>query len=295
MKVYRSKKAQKNIERTYDILLAMWGVEVTQNDVPTSYGTTHVISCGKEDKPALVLFHGVGDDSALMWIYNAKALSEHFHVFAVDTLGGPGKSRPNQNYTEKFDDVQWLDEVMDALGLTRMYLAGVSNGAYLTQLYGAARPERVIKMVCMAGSVPAGEGGSHMKAMMRIFLPEALFPTQGNVVRLIRKLTGGNSRVFLDNPAIMEHYRYLLGGFHNMAMRYHKISRFRDAQIDTLRDKILFLVGEDDPFALLGGKAMLERYHMNARFFKQVGHGINHEMADEVNRILIEYLADPGK
>lgn len=29
---------------------------------------------------------------------------------------------------------------------------------------------------------------------------------------------------------------------------------------------------------------------MNCRFYPQVGHGINHEIADEVNGVLMEYL-----
>ena len=41
-----------------------------------------------------------------------------------------------------------------------------------------------------------------------------------------------------------------------MAMRFHKVTSFADEQIDTLlRDKVLYLVGEADPFAVMGGKA----------------------------------------
>ena len=57
-----------------------------------------------------------------------------------------------------------------------------------------------------------------------------------------------------------------------------------------MRDKVLYLMGEADPFAKLGGKATLERYGMNARFFPEVGHGINHEIAGEINAILIDSL-----
>lgn len=40
------------------------------------------------------------------------------------------------------------------------------------------RPEKVIKAVCMSGSI-SEDGDSHpMKTMMKVFLPEALFPTR---------------------------------------------------------------------------------------------------------------------
>jgi len=289
MKVYKNAKARERILDTYDQLLAIWNVGIEERDVTTTYGTTHVIVCGKEGDPPLVLFHGVGDDSALMWLYNAEALSRNFRVYAVDTIGGPGKSRPNANYNKGFDDSLWIDETLAGLGLNKTNIAGVSNGAYLAQYYGAHRPERVIKMVCMASAVPVG-GGSPIKTMMKIFLPEALFPTKRNIQRLLRKLCGKNSAVFTDNPIVMEHYRWLLKGFNNMAMRYHNIVSFTDEQVAAIRDKTLYLAGEADPFMLLGGKDALLRYEMNARFFPDVGHGINHEIADEINQILTDYL-----
>lgn len=153
MKVYRSDKAKGNIYRTYDQLLTQWEVEVEEKDITTTYGTTHIILCGDKNKPPLVLFHGVGDNSALMWIFNAKELAKHFRIYAVDTIGGPGKSCPNSKYNKDFDTIKWLDEVFDSLELEQTYVAGVSNGSFMAHHYGIIRPDRVIKMICMSGSV----------------------------------------------------------------------------------------------------------------------------------------------
>jgi len=289
MKVYKNAKAAKQILDTYDRLLSMWNVDAEERDIATAYGSTHVIVCGQEGNPPLVLFHGVGDDSALMWLYNAEALARSFRVYAIDTIGGPGKSRPNAHYNKHFNDALWIDETLAGLGLDRLHIAGVSNGAYLAQYYGIYRPERVISIVCMAGSVPVGNE-SPIKTMMKVFLPEALFPTERNIAKLMRKLCGKNSAVFTDNPIVMEHYRWLLKGFNNMAMRHHKIERFGDEQLAAIRGKTLYLAGEADPFMVLGGKAALLRHKMNVRFFPDVGHGINHEIAAEINRLIPEYL-----
>ncbi|HML47715.1 MAG TPA: alpha/beta hydrolase [Clostridia bacterium] len=290
MKLYRTKKARERILSTYDQLLGQWGVPVTQMDLPTRYGLTHVNACGDPKAPPLVLFHGVGDDSALMWIYNAAELAKHFRLYAIDTIGGPGKSVPSEGYGKGFSDALWIDAILDGLKLDAVSMAGVSHGAYLTQAYLAARPERVVKAACLAGGIPAGEGGSPMKTMMKIFLPEALFPTQNNIRKLLRKLAGKNSAAFTDHPLILAHFTALARGYDNMAMRFHPVGNLPDAQIRGYRDKVLYLIGEADPFAKLGGKAMLERYGMNARFFPEVGHGINHEIAGEINAILIEYF-----
>ena len=289
MKVYKSEKAKNQILHSYDKLLDMWKVDLEEKDIPTTYGTTHVILCGNKNNPPLILFHGVGDNSALMWLYNAQALSRHFRIYAVDTIGGPGKSCPNENYNKEYDDIKWMDELLSALMLDEVYEAGVSNGTYLAQLYTVHRPEKVIKIVCMAGTVPVGSFGP-MKIIMKIFLPEALFPTKKNAVKLLLKLSGINSHVFTDNTLILEHYYLLLKGFNNMAMRYHKINHVNNKQIEVLRGKALYLVGEDDPFAKMGGKDILLEYKMNMRLYPKVGHGINHEISEEINRVIIEYF-----
>lgn len=212
MKTYRSAKAGEMILSTYDELLARWGVAVTEIDLESEYGSTHVITAGDPAAEPLVLFHGVGDDSALMWLLNAEALAEKYRLYAVDTIGGPGKSVPGPKYAENFDDARWIDTILDGLRIPEARLIGTSHGAYLAQYYAASRPERVKRIVCLAGSLPVG-GDSPMKAMMKIFLPEAMFPTERNTAKLLRKLTGTNSHVFLDDPLVMRHYRWLLKGF----------------------------------------------------------------------------------
>lgn len=289
VKVYRSEKAKMKILETYDQLLEKWGVPLEERQVATTYGKTQVVICGESHLPPLVLFHGVGDDSALMWVLNAAALSAHYRLYAVDTLGGPGKSVPNDAYNKQFEDLVWIDELLDGLSLDCVFMAGVSNGGYLVQYYGAHRPERVSKIVAMASSVPA-ETGHVMLTMMKIFLPEALFPTDRNVGRLLRKLSGEHSQVFTSDPILMAHYTALMRGFNNMAMSFHKIRPLDQKSIDYLRDRTLYLMGSQDPFATMGGRAMLEKHRMNARFFDGVGHGINHEIATEINSILIDFF-----
>lgn len=290
MKIYKSKKAQNNILSTYEALLEQWKVPISQVDVPTRYGTTHVNICGETNGIPLVLFHGVGDDSALMWIYNAASLAKEFRLYAIDTIGGPGKSVPNENYNKSFDDALWIDDVLDYLDLDKVNIAGVSHGGYLAQYYCQMRYDRVIRAVCLASSVAAGESKSPLKTMIKIFFPEALFPTKRNINKLLKKLCGENSAAFTDNHLINQHFTYLCQGFNNMAMRYHKVTTFTDEQINIVRGKCLFLIGEADPFTILGGKAMLDKYNMNVKYFKNVGHGINHEIADEINSILIDYF-----
>ena len=292
MKVYRTKKMQQEIIRTYNNLLAQWDVETEEMDINTEYGTTHIVACGKKENPPLILFHGVGDDSALMWIYNAKYLSQFFRIYAVDTIGGPGKSVPGEGYNKDFDDVLWIDGVLDKLLIEKAFFAGVSHGGYLVKYYSLYRPERVKKGISISGAISVGEKGSPMATMMKIFLPEALFPTKRNIQKLIEKLCGENTPVFTENEDIMEHYTYLLRGFNNMAMGYHNVRPFTEEEVDLIRDKIEFLVGLEDPFEKLGGAEALRKYRMKGTFYENAGHGLNHERADEINAKIVEIFTE---
>lgn len=288
MKVYKNEKAKLHILETYDMLLPLWGVEIEEKDVDTYYGTTHIIECGDSNNPPLVLLHGIGDDSALMWIYNAKELAGYFRIYAIDTMGGPGKSCPNPNYNKSFDEIQWMNEVFDKLKLEKFHLAGVSNGSYMAQHYGIMHPDRTLTIICMSGGISDESSKSPITRMLKVFLPEALFPTEKNTEKLIKKMTGSNYSTFVENPALMKHFHWLLKGFNNMAMTYHKIEFFRDDQIDHVRDKILFLIGESDPLGdMQAGKDKLDKHHLDYKFFPDVGHAINHEIADEINQIII--------
>jgi len=287
MRKYRSRKSGQAIIATYDRILASWACEAKERDIETGYGITHIIECGQDDATPLVLFHGVGDDSALMWIYNAPELSRHFHLYAIDTLGGPGKSVPSTNYKRDFDDVRWIDEVLDGLGITEAFFVGVSHGGYLVQMYALNRPERVVRGISISGTVPVGGKKRSMKAMMKIFLPEALFPSDKNVHRLIRKLSGDYYAVFMENKVIMAHYKALLKGFNSMAMSYHKVCAFNEDEVQRIRSKIVYLVGTADPFEKLGGRDILLQNHMNAVFYDHAGHGLNHELSETINQKIV--------
>lgn len=288
MKVYRNKRVGQEIIRTYDQLLTLWEVAIQEVDAETVYGTTHVIVCGDKKKPPLVLFHGVGDDSALMWIYNARYLSQYYCLYAIDTIGGPGKSVPGELYNKEFEDVDWIDQILEHLGIEQAFFTGVSHGGYLVQMYSACRPERVKKAISISGALAVGENKSPMATMMKIFLPEVLFPTSKNITKLIKKLCGENYAVFTENEAMLQHYTYLLKGFNNMAMGYHKVRTFSEKEVAIVREKVEFLVGLDDPFEKMGGAEALRVNQMKVTFYEKAGHGLNHERADEINDKIVQ-------
>ena len=290
MRKYKNASGGRLILETYDLLLQTWGVSFQEEDIDTTFGRTHLVMAGDPQAPPLLLFHGVGDDSAFMWRYNAYELARHFHVYAIDTIGGPGKSEPNQQYFAAFDPVIWLDDVLAAKKLNQVYLAGVSNGAYLVQRYIVNRPHNVIRAVCLAGGIAVKGHKGPMLKMMLLFLPEALFPSEKNMKKLVVKLTASPEKLISD-PLNMRHWHALLKYFNNRYMMAHKPAGFTDAEIAVIKEKALFLIGSSDRLVYSSESlALLDQYQLNCRIIEGAGHAVNHEQPDVVHQEMLGHL-----
>lgn len=293
MERYKSISGRQLIMDTYDTLLSSWDTEFEEKDIETKYGLTHVIITGDDRKPPLLLFHGTADNSAMMWIYNVKELSKHFYIIAVDAIGGSGKSEPNEEYNKSFNQVTWIDAILDAFHLHAVNICGVSYGAYLSYYYTLKRPERVNKAICLAGRIPSSQFEVMFK-MMGAFLPEALFPSEQNCKKLLRKLSGPHYSKFEQNDVLMKHWFYLLKYFNNKSMMQHKIEISSDEELTELEERVVFLIGEQDRLANYP-KAIkrLEKNKIHYKIIPDAGHAINHEQAELIHKEILDFITEP--
>lgn len=117
---------------SYDALLARWPVPVEHVDVPSVHGTTRVNVCGPAGAPPLVLLHGGGATSAV-WFANVAALSRAHRVHAIDVIGQAGRSvHDGAPINGAADLSDWLDDVLDRLGVTGACLVGHSYGGWIS-------------------------------------------------------------------------------------------------------------------------------------------------------------------
>ncbi|MBN2882075.1 MAG: alpha/beta hydrolase [Clostridia bacterium] len=291
MKTYKTEEGRKAVQESYDRLLKQWDTEVMELDIEGKYGSTHVVTAGDEKNPPLLLFHGVGDNSALMWTFNARGLSKKFRIYAIDAIGGPGKSLAGSGYGKKFSQTEWISELMDSLGIEKACAAGVSYGCYLVQHLKIYIPERIDKVVGMAGSISAeGSRGNGMR-MIKAFFPEALLPSDKNVEKLINKLSGEFTSRLTGNTELMEHWKLLLRNFNNMSMGYHKIEKFKPLDFDKMKGSLRLLIGDMDILSYFPSSIdLLEKAGIDYKIVPGCGHSINHEKPDEINQMIIEFL-----
>ena len=177
MEVFKTNKQKALVLKRYDEFLAQWGVPYNEADIPGLWGTTHCIETGSRANPPLFLFHGVGDNSAVMWVLNITELSKHFFCIALDTPGGPGKSTINEAYEKGFNQEGWITSTIDHYSFSKVSIAGVSNGAYMAYNYFVHHSERVNRIVCIEGGLILNPIKSMISTLGLLF-PEILFPVK---------------------------------------------------------------------------------------------------------------------
>ncbi|MFF2480420.1 alpha/beta fold hydrolase [Paenibacillus sp. NPDC058071] len=294
VKVFKNEPAKEQVINSYNRILDMWAIEFQEHDIETEYGKTHCITSGKRENPPLLLLHGVGDNSAVMWMLNIKELSQSFYCIAVDTLGGPGKSVPNEKYTKRsFRQVNWIDQIVDYFDLKSINIAGVSNGAYMAYNYTTVRSERVSKAVCLEGGMVTKPTKAMIRTLLLMF-PEILIPTQNNMLKILKKMSSPKTDIFDKHPILAEHLILLMKNHNQQAMFAHKLETYDKQKGTAIKDKLYFLIAEHH----IGHKKELIHLLNDGKFRYRVisdaGHGINHEQPDLINKEIIQFLSSVG-
>ncbi len=166
MTIYKSVTGKKKILKLYDEQLGRLKTVYSDKWISTSFGETHLIETGNLVGIPLLVFHGGNATTA----YNLLAcdfLMNDFHIYAVDTIGHPGKSAEVSLSARNYDYGKWAGEVIDALGYESICCFGGSFGAGILAKLMCAAPEKVQR----AGLyVPAGiKNASAINSMSMMF------------------------------------------------------------------------------------------------------------------------------
>jgi pimeloyl-ACP methyl ester carboxylesterase len=165
----------------------------------------HVVEAG--EGPPVVFLHGSGT-SSLSLLPVLEPL-EGVHAIAVDRPGF-GLSEPVRVPRERFRDaaVEFLDEVLDELGLQSCAFAGNSMGGTWALWYALARPERARRLVLL-GSAPLLPG-TRPPLPLRVtaaplvgdLLPRVVKPNRKRLVRLMASM--GEADTIVRYPELIE-------------------------------------------------------------------------------------------
>ena len=123
-----------------------WPAPPSAADVETRFGSTRVYHWPGAGLP-IVLLHGSGTAS-LMWTPLLAQLVG-WSVYALDTIGEPGRSVQAAPMRDGADFAVWLDEVLDGLELDRVQLVGASYGGWIALHHALRSPERVASLTLL--------------------------------------------------------------------------------------------------------------------------------------------------
>jgi len=289
---FRSAEAKREVLASYDARASRWPVPSTTMTVNTSYGPTFVRMSGPETAPALVLLHGAGG-SALHWLPNVAALSEHYRTYAVDIVGDHGRSIYTQQLESAADYSKWLDDVLDALGLERdVYLVGLSYGGWIAARYALHSPDRLRKVVLLApaGTISPIPFDWIWRAVL-VPLPHRRF-TKSFLYWMLEDLaeTPEGGRI-LDQATDAAYLA--IQSYKPRPMAPPDV--LTDAELQSLTMPVLFAVGENEK--LYSATEAVERLSevapkIKTRIVPGAGHDFTILQADLVNGIIIEFLAE---
>lgn len=130
----------------------------------------YYVTDGDPDDPAVILVHGFGA-STFSWRLTMPALAEAgYYAVAVDRPGfGLSEKSFDLNYAHA-TQAELISDFMDALEIDRAAVVGHSQGGNIVMHLAARHPERISKLVIVAGAVIStdSESGSGLSDAMAL-------------------------------------------------------------------------------------------------------------------------------
>ncbi len=240
-----------------------------------------------------ILLHGAGWTSGCeSWTRNIGPLSEHFHVFAIDCLNwGVGDV-----FQQEFSFAYLVDHVrefMDLMGVERANFVGHSMGGWIVTLLAYESPQRVNKLVNVAGGgtatrplqnmvefkVPSEE---QIREQFANRFPEGTVDLEKVVAPYIRKNSlPGHAEAF---AGVMRHMTNP-----DTRVRYNTLRRMPHIKAPTLvcwgtdDQTNAFEMGEQTAATIPGARLVP---------FEGVGHMLPQQAAERFNEAVLEFLRD---
>lgn len=167
MSIYKSEKGKIKSLKLYEEQLSKLHMPYKDIYVETSFGRTHLVEIGNRDGEPLLVFHG-GNSTTAYNLLMCRFLLDDFHVYAVDTIGHPGKSAEVCLSHRGYAYGKWAGEVIDKIGYESMLCFGISFGGGILAKLMCTAPRKVKKAVLV---VPAGIHNAFPLSSVKMMVP----------------------------------------------------------------------------------------------------------------------------
>ncbi|KAJ8628644.1 hypothetical protein MRB53_021967 [Persea americana] len=270
----------------------------------TDFGDGTVMHCWvprdrRPDKPALVLVHGFGANATWQWSEQLRPLLSRFNVFVPDLLFFGESATSSYDRSEAFQ-ARCLMRLMEAMGVRRMSLVGISYGGFVGYSLAAQFPDAVEKVVMCSAGVCLEERDLEEGLFKVRDLEEAaslLVPQSAERLRQLIKMS-------FYRPPMAVPTCFLNDFIHVMCTEYiyekkeliQEILKDRKhLQLPKITQPTLIIWGEQDQiFPLELGHRLRRHLEENSQLvvIKHAGHAVNLEKPREFGKHLKAFLID---
>ncbi|MGK5639150.1 alpha/beta fold hydrolase [Streptomyces sp. URMC 126] len=281
---FTSEEARTRFLAAYDRAMAHWPEPREEREVPTAFGTTRVHVYGEGDATPVVLLPGRSATPAV-WSANVAALGADRPVLAVEIVGEPGRGTQTAPVRTPDALADWLEEVLDGLGVERTHLVGMSYGGWVAAGHLLRAPGRIASLTLLD---PAGA----LAPLRPGFLLGAVLAVAGGSEERRRRYFG---RLIGDCGAGAEaaeaQMRVLLEAVDGFRGRLPRPRKLTDDELRSITVPTLVLLGGDSLAAVADRAAARARLLPDARV--RIVPGARHTIpAAELNGRVTEFLAE---
>ena len=171
MSIYKSQKGKEEILALYDEQLKRLETAYKDLWVSTSFGKTHLIETGNLEGIPLLVFHGGNATTAYNLLF-CNFLMKDFHIYAVDSIGHPGKSAEVSLSPNNYNYGKWAGDMIEALGYDSSCCFGGSFGAGILAMTMCVAPDKVKRAVLY---VPSGIKNAPAINSMSMMFPMIMY------------------------------------------------------------------------------------------------------------------------
>lgn len=282
--IYRSEASKKAVLDLYDRQIAQLNIPYKDIYVDTSLGKTHLVECGKPDGKPLLVFHGGNSTTS----YNLKYCSfllPHFHIYAVDIIGHPGKSVERELSSHGQDYGKWAAEVIKALGFEKMACFGESFGGGVLVKTMCVAPELVERSMLV---VPAAIKNAPLYKSMNMAFPMMMYWMTHKEKWLVKCFLP----ITLTEEGITEDF--LATARCSIDHVKIKAAMPQDESIESLsryKNPVFVMATEKDQmFPAAGVLPQAKKVWKQCKTYMMKGRGHLHELTEEEKQMIVEFL-----
>lgn len=238
--VYKNQESMKKMYEFYDKCLELLQVPYKEEYINTSYGKTHILIVGDENKTPIFTLHG-GNGMSPLNLYILLPLLDKYCIIAPDVIGMPGKSDPYRNLSTNKDDFgPWVCEILDYMKIDRIPFVVSSYSSAMMLSLAKVAPERIEKAALI---VPSGfTHGQIIPIIRKTIIPFSKYyftQTETALDNIMNVMTN-------DNAKLWREFFDLMMSSYKMEMRPPK--EYKKEELEKFDSPVIIFASNEDIF-----------------------------------------------